>query len=56
MSGEVGVDGAVLRNVCEGPVRRRDLLPEDERSGHTPQLEEPERFDQLLLDWLEVSR
>lgn len=23
-----------------------------ERSGHTPQLEEPERFDRVLLDWL----
>jgi proline iminopeptidase len=27
-----------------------------ERSGHTPQLEEPERFDQLLLEWLGTAR
>jgi proline iminopeptidase len=26
-----------------------------EHSGHTPQLEEPERFDQVLLDWLETA-
>jgi proline iminopeptidase len=27
-----------------------------ERSGHTPQLEQPEAFDRLLLDWLEDPR
>jgi proline iminopeptidase len=27
-----------------------------ERSGHTPQLEEPEAFDRLLLDWLDDRR
>lgn len=26
-----------------------------ERSGHTPQLEEPEHFDRVLLDWLNSS-
>ncbi|WP_231365778.1 MULTISPECIES: alpha/beta fold hydrolase [unclassified Thioalkalivibrio] len=26
-----------------------------ERSGHTPQLEEPEEFDRMLLEWLELS-
>jgi proline iminopeptidase len=27
-----------------------------EKSGHTPQLEEPEQFDRVLLDWLERSK
>jgi len=26
-----------------------------ERSGHTPPLEEPEKFDRVLLDWLSVA-
>lgn len=27
-----------------------------ERSGHTPQLEEPEAFDRVLLGWLKEQR
>jgi proline iminopeptidase len=27
-----------------------------ERSGHTPQLERPEEFDDVLLDWLNSER
>lgn len=37
------------------PMRKNLTFRVFEHSGHTPQLEEPERFDRLLLDWLEVS-
>lgn len=37
---------------CLPPVTYRIL----DRSGHTPQLEEPETFDRLLLEWLDLGQ
>ena len=37
------------------PALRNLTLRVFEQSGHTPQLEEPERFDRVLLEWLDCA-